>query len=203
MRDFDPIECRIFEAVVGSNLYGTATPESDMDYRGVCIPPMNVLLNPFMPFEQKDSGFEEEDRAIYALGKFLKTCADANPNIIELLFIPESKIIYNTKYWDKIGEDLFFDLMELKKADICAHSENSQYQLPIVEEMIQIGNQILENRECFSLKDLAINGHDLIDIGYAEGRILGKTLDDILQIVIDGFLKNEREILLEFAKTIR
>ena len=102
-----------------------------------------------------------------------------------------------------IGEDLFFDLMELKKADIYAHSEASQYQMPIVEEMIRIGNQILENRECFSLKDLAINGHDLINIGYSEGRILGKTLDDILKMVIDGFLKNEREILLEFAKTIR
>ena len=105
MRDFDPIEYRIFEAVVGSNLYGTATPESDMDYRGVCIPPMDVLLNPFMPFEQKDSGFEEEDRAIYALGKFLKTCADSNPNIIELLFIPEQSIIFKTKYWDKIIEN--------------------------------------------------------------------------------------------------
>ena len=107
------------------------------------------------------------------------------------------------KLMNSIGADLFFDLMELKKADIYAHSEASQYQLPVVKKMIQIGNQILENKECFSLKDLAINGHDLIDIGYTEGRKLGNVLDDILQMVIDGFLINDREILLEFAQKVR
>ena len=102
MKQFNPEECRIFEAITGSLLYGTNTPESDMDTRGICIPPMDVLLNPFYPFHQKDSGFKEEDRAIYALGKFFQICADCNPNIIELLFVPEQNINYSSKYWEKI-----------------------------------------------------------------------------------------------------
>jgi tRNA nucleotidyltransferase (CCA-adding enzyme) len=106
------------------------------------------------------------------------------------------------KLMNLVGSELFFDLMELKKADIYAHSEASQYQLPIVENMIHIGKQILEDKECFSLKDLAINGHDLINIGYAEGTKLGNTLNDLLKMVIDGFLINDREILLEFASKI-
>jgi predicted nucleotidyltransferase len=58
-QDFNPLDFLIFECITGSNLYGTATPLSDMDYRGICIPPLEVLLNPFMSFDQKDSGFEE------------------------------------------------------------------------------------------------------------------------------------------------
>ena len=93
---------RIFEAITGSQLYGTNTPLSDVDYRGVVVPPMRVLLNPFYPFEQKDRGFEEDDRTLYALSKFFQLCADSNPNIIELLFIPKQNIVLTTKYWDKI-----------------------------------------------------------------------------------------------------
>jgi len=102
MKNFDPENCLIFECITGSRLYGTNTPESDFDYRGICVPPMNILLDPFMNFDQKDSGFEEEDRAIYALGKFMKLCADANPNIIELLFIPLENIVVTSDIWKKI-----------------------------------------------------------------------------------------------------
>ena len=108
--DFDNVEKYIiFEAITGSQLYGLATPESDTDYRGVCVPPLEVLLNPFQGFEQKDSGFKEEDRAIFALGKFMKLCADNNPNIIELLFIPQQSMVFKTPAWDKIiqNKDLF------------------------------------------------------------------------------------------------
>lgn len=102
--EFNPEDYLIFEATVGSRLYGTFTPESDYDSRGICIPPYDVLLDPFTPFEQKDSGFEEEDRAIYALAKWLKLCADANPNIVELLFIPDEYVI--------VGSDIFNKFIE-------------------------------------------------------------------------------------------
>jgi len=108
MKQFDPIEHRIFEGVTGSRLYGTATPDSDYDSRGVCIPPLEVLLDPFMRFNVKDS-FDGEDRSIYDLGNFLKLCSDNNPNVLEMLFVPDSFVMYKTKTWDKIisNRDLF------------------------------------------------------------------------------------------------
>ena len=102
---FDPEKSLIFNCITGSNLYGTVTEGSDTDYRGVCIPPLEVLLDPFNNFEQKDDGFEEDDKTIYNLRKFMKLCADANPNIIELLFVPEQNILYKNKYWDRIIEN--------------------------------------------------------------------------------------------------
>jgi hypothetical protein len=107
--NWDPIKYRIFETISGSQMYGTNTPESDIDYRGVCIPPIGVLLDPIHGFEQKDSGFEEEDRTIYALAQFFKLCAAGNPNIIELLFSPEKCCVFSSDEWIKILEhrDLF------------------------------------------------------------------------------------------------
>jgi uncharacterized protein len=109
MKTFNPEEHLIFEGIVGSKLYGTALPDSDTDQRGICVPPKEILLNPFMNFEQKDSGFEEEDRCIYALGQYFKLCADMNPNIVEILFIPESHYLYTSNEWERIldSRDLF------------------------------------------------------------------------------------------------
>jgi len=102
------------------------------------------------------------------------------------------------KMLNKLGEDLFFDLMELKKADILSHSEESQYQFPIVEAMIQIAHQVIEEQLCFSLKDLAINGNDLIDLGMKPDRMFSAILNGLLEMVINEELENTREALLEF-----
>ena len=81
----------IFESLFGSQVYGTSTPESDKDFRGVCIPPWEIRNSLLINFDQQDSweGWFE-DRVIFNLKKFLSLCCDANPSIIELLFVPEN-----------------------------------------------------------------------------------------------------------------
>ena len=104
MTNFNPIDYRIFEGLAGSQLYGMSTPESDVDTRGVCLPPRRVMLDPFMRFDVQDS-FEGEDRAIYSLGKFFSLAADANPNILELLFVPAEFTLITTMEWQKVLEN--------------------------------------------------------------------------------------------------
>jgi len=106
---FEPEDYLIFECIVGSRLYGTNTEGSDVDYRGVCKTPLRAVLDLFQGFEQKDGGFEEKDRTIYDLGKFMRLCADSNPNIIEMLFIPESHTLASSAEWELLidNKDLF------------------------------------------------------------------------------------------------
>ena len=101
VEQFDPIEYRVFECITGSKLYGTDTPDSDLDTRGVIIPPMEVMIDPFMRFEVKD-GFDGEDRALYDLGKFMNLAADCNPNIVELLFVPDQLVLFKKDVWEKV-----------------------------------------------------------------------------------------------------
>ena len=70
----------------GSQAHGLATPESDEDSRGVCIPPERFLLG-LSKFEQWQS--DDGDHVIYSLQKFVRLALDGNPNIVETLFVEE------------------------------------------------------------------------------------------------------------------
>jgi hypothetical protein len=84
--------------------------------------PLEVLINPFEGFEQKDSGFDEEDKVLYDLRKFFKLCVDMNPNITEMLFIPKEKIIFTSPIWDLIMENRFLFLSKKAKYTFLGYS---------------------------------------------------------------------------------
>jgi uncharacterized protein len=92
----------IFECIAGSHAYGLNTPESDTDYRGICIPPIDYWFGLFS-FEQHEAK-APNDRVIFNIIKFLNLAVDNNPNIIELFFMPDDCIVLTTKSWDKLAE---------------------------------------------------------------------------------------------------
>jgi predicted nucleotidyltransferase len=81
----------IFECIAGSRCYGTHTEESDTDIRGVYILPNEDYLGLRNPPEQISD--EKNDITFYSLKRFIELATPANPNIIELLFVPEECII--------------------------------------------------------------------------------------------------------------
>ena len=104
----------IFTTLAGSRLYGTDRPESDLDIRGVCFASPNAILG-LQGFEQfqpngetalawsKSNDFpESNDVTIYGLDKFFSLCLNANPNILELLFVPRRMILYSSWCWHAI-----------------------------------------------------------------------------------------------------
>ena len=83
----------LYEVVCGSRAYGTDTPESDIDIRGVVVPPLEYFFGFSCHFEQQEHKDQEgNDSVHYDIRKFMKLAADANPNILELLFVPEDCI---------------------------------------------------------------------------------------------------------------
>jgi predicted nucleotidyltransferase len=69
----------------GSHAYGTSTPTSDVDVKGVAVPPMRYFLRFTSQFEQAEQ--HEPDLVVYDLRKFFKLAAECNPNLIEVLFV--------------------------------------------------------------------------------------------------------------------
>lgn len=94
----------IFSTIAGSHAYGTSTPESDRDIRGVFVQPLEDALKYGFVEQVSD---EKNDVTFYELGRFMHLVAGNNPNILELLAMPEDCIIY--------CDPLFKNLMDAKE----------------------------------------------------------------------------------------
>lgn len=113
----------IFMTLAGSHMYGTNVEGSDIDKRGVCVPPKKVVYGFARNFNQQE--FDGEDTTVFALQKFMKLAADCNPNIIELLFAPEDCIQTIHPTWEKLLEkrDLFLTAKAYHTFTGYAHSQ--------------------------------------------------------------------------------
>jgi uncharacterized protein len=95
---------RLHYILGGSRLYGTDTPESDCDFRGVCEQPVETLLG-LARFDQYRDHKYNNDIEIYGLNKFLALALDANPNILDILFAPPETWLVKTWQWQRIYDN--------------------------------------------------------------------------------------------------
>ncbi len=100
----------------------------------------------------------------------------------------------------RIGEELFPYYLKVQRADILAQEPKTQAaKLADLEEIEYLFLKILEEKDCFTLKQLAVGGRDLIEAGISEGPVLGEVLSHLLERVIEEPERNEKEWLLEEA----
>lgn len=107
----------------------------------------------------------------------------------------------SVKRWlGRLGSELFFDLIRLQEADSAAHAA------PYVTERLDALGQIramaqeaLDEGACFSLRDLAVGGHDMLALGL-RGPKIGAALQYLLGLVIEGSIENEKNALLRAAR---
>lgn len=93
----------IFESVVGSHAYGTATPTSDEDIKGIFAQSASSLLSLQPPPQQVADA--KNDIVYYSLSRFVELALGANPNIIELLFMPEECVRLRAKAFDLLEQN--------------------------------------------------------------------------------------------------
>lgn len=139
--------------------------------------------------------------------KRLRFDNETRSNVVELVYYHDATFEVGNKYvkrWlNKIGENQFRRLLEVRKADIKGQKPNYEKErIEKVDNMERLLEEVLQEKECFSLKDLAVNGKDLISIGYKASKELGNTLNTLLQMVIDGDCPNEKEKLLQEAESL-
>ncbi len=98
------------------------------------------------------------------------------------------------------GTKIYPALFTLKRADILAQSEYKRKQkLADLTEFERLYEEILAAEQCVSLKDLAVTGADLIELGMKPGKQIGDVLRQLLELVIDEPKKNTKEYLLGYT----
>lgn len=108
---------------------------------------------------------------------------------------------YIKRCLNKHGPDRLRMLVLVRASDIYAQSSyNQSERMAKVRLFSEVFQSVYDSSECFSLRDLAINGNDLIQIGFCPGSKMGEVLSTLLENVIDGNLANEKENLLQFAR---
>ena len=108
---------------------------------------------------------------------------------------PDSKTV--KKKLQKYGEEIFFDLIKLQRADNMGLAPKFLYRQETYDKLEEIARQIIEENQCFSLKDLAVGGRDMIALGL-KGKDIGLALDELLKAVIEEKCANDKESLMSY-----
>lgn len=101
---------------------------------------------------------------------------------------------------NKMGTDLFEDYAYIKYADIMAQSDyHREDKLKTLETLKDYYKEILDKQQCVTIRELAVSGKDLIELGVEPGPKMGEMLSRLLDKVLDDPELNKRKTLLEIV----
>lgn len=142
---------------------------------------------------------QESARMANEILRRLKAPNDLRERVVFLIdkhmtpLTPDKKLLRRrlARYgWENVS-----DLLALQWADFGSKGViGDGPDFDLVDELL---TQIMEEDACLSLKELAVNGHDLIALGYT-GKEIGKLLNQLLEQVLDERLPNDKEALLQY-----
>lgn len=97
--------------------------------------------------------------------KRLRFDNDTREKVVQLVYYHDATFEVGEKYvkrWlNKIGEEQFRRLLNVRRADIKAQAYTEQEsRLQKIDNIEYILEEVLQKDECFSLKDLAVNGKE-------------------------------------------
>ena len=108
---------------------------------------------------------------------------------------PDKRLL--RRWLGKYGEQTLFELLTLQEADF--HGKGTDEEGPQFQLLRELLQEILSEDACLTIRDLAINGNDLQNLGFVPGPQMGQCLQTLLQQVQDELLPNDRNALLAAA----
>jgi len=104
-----------------------------------------------------------------------------------------------------IGKEHFKDFMKLRFADAMAHRliHSTKYAIEYVDKVIARFDKVISEEQAMTVKDLAIDGNDILADGFLQGKEIGECLRWMLQIVLEHPEYNTREKLLEYLELFK
>ncbi len=195
--NFDLEKSTIFLTLAGSRAYGFSNPDSDWDYRGICIAPLDSYLGVKGKFEQAVDGSTkhvwkhfkdglvqpDSDMQVMELTKFCKLAAECNPSVIEILFSDESSIVLKHPVMLQLLEHRDMFLSKRAKARFSGYAMSQLNR--IKRHKFWVDNPLVREpkREDYGLSSSQTISLD--QIGAAEA---------IIQREIDGFMVDQNDL---------
>ena len=125
----------------------------------------------------------------------------------ELVFFHDYRAVATNKSVKKLlnksGEYIFSLLSDIQRADALAQNPMElQEKLDRIDAVEVIAKKIISSGLCFQIKDLALNGKDLINLGVPQGKKVGEVLEMLLEKVIEEKCENTKEDLTKHVKNL-
>lgn len=99
----------------------------------------------------------------------------------------------------RYGEETLRLLLAVKRADNLAQSPAYRSRQELLDQWEQLLQVELASGHCFSLAQLAVKGNDLLALGL-RGKQIGDTLEELLSLVMEETLPNDRAVLMKYVK---
>ena len=103
------------------------------------------------------------------------------------------------RWISRLGYDVFESLIRFQETDCIATGTSGDMERSHFALLRQLAEEIRGENACLTLKDLAVNGHDLMALGI-RGKAIGETLNRLLNLVLEEAVPNEKPALLEVLK---
>ena len=113
------------------------------------------------------------------------------------LLTPDKKLL--RRRISRLDWDTLDKLLLLQEADMGGKGTGEGEEPDVFPKIRAVLAEIRAENACLTVKDLAVNGNDLLALGY-QGKSIGETLNALLEGVLDETLPNERQALLDRAK---
>ena len=176
-----------------------------LDMAASLPPDLNLRLSVLMYSMKSISRFDEKKEIMV---KILQRIKFKNAVIKKVTVLTKenwqvlnfSKKINIRQLASRIGMENLEDIWELKKALIRGSRSSERFKSVEIERAENNIREILQEKPPVSLKDLAINGKDLIELGYQEGKKIGQILKELLNLVLEKPALNQKKILLTWVK---
>jgi predicted nucleotidyltransferase len=189
--NFNLRKSTIFLAVSGSQAYGFASPDSDWDYRGVCIPPLDSYIGILDKFEQiVDSGKEKHvfkhyegivrpdaDMQVMELSKFAGLAASCNPSVIEILFTDPRDYVLCLPIMDRLIENRQLFLSKAAKPRFCGYALSQLQRIKRHKRWLDNPPTHKPTRQEFGLPERGLLSQD--QVGAAEA-LIQREIDDFM-----------------------